>query len=49
MGRSGRKVGVGLVRERIGAREIVEEIRGGVKAVLEDARRTLGGDRDTNE
>ena len=41
--------GVGLVRERIGAGEIVEEIRGGIKAVLEDARRTLGGDRDTNE
>lgn len=36
--------GVGLVRERSGAGQIVEEVRSGVSAVLEDARNILEGD-----
>ncbi len=34
--------GVGLVRERLGAGDIVDEIRRGVNAVLEDARMIVG-------
>ena len=37
--------GVGLVRERLGAADIVREIRRGVQGVMDDARITVGEDR----
>ena len=39
--------GVGLIRERLGAGKIVEEIRRGVKVVIEEARTTISSNRDS--